>query len=718
MGRAFDALLLLVCIFIMNGQKGGLQVYSSSFMSPVVRTLSKEYSDDPATPNYAELTTVSSTIALDRLKASNMSTDPNYVDIAVSEFPTTPLVCFPVNTAALAVIYNFGDSALVTPLIVTIPILLGIYNGTISFWNDTLIQASNPTITLPTGRIQMLYRTDASGSNYAISRIFSQYSSAYNAAYGMSTFPKYPVQIPYFIPNSLTLIHYADQILNSLAIISLGVYRDPNSLISRRIRLASVKGDYNTGPIVPSVSSVNLAILNSASAKNSTFANVTRGDLPPPELFDVANVNFPTAYPLVIYTYGCVNGIQTDERRGSIVVQFVSFWNNYAATSLPYDYGGLPPVVQAISKDIYRTKIRCGLIACRTYVPVDIFPAWAITLIILSLGFIMFMCVAIILTLTAFAWRKLFRKKKRYSLLSDPLLANEVSLELSSNDRTRILYEDLTLEEQIGSGSFSEVYKGKWLGTSVAIKRMLVTKRDDSSDPIGDFVKETSIMNTMRHPNIVQYLGATVKSPHLYIITEFCDKGDMQTILRDKDIKLTVTKTAEMALDAAKGMVYLHSSKPPILHRDLKSANLFVDKNWTVKVGDFGLSRVLDSREMTVCGTAETCAPEVLSKNSYTEKADVFSFGIVLWEMLTREPLYPGMNFFELSSQVVNAGLRPNLTDHTFPEELSDLMQRCWDNEPTKRPGFDEVVDILNHFLENRKGKLKKKKESVLFPDL
>jgi serine/threonine protein kinase len=119
-----------------------------------------------------------------------------------------------------------------------------------------------------------------------------------------------------------------------------------------------------------------------------------------------------------------------------------------------------------------------------------------------------------------------------------------------------------------------------------------------------------------------------------------------------------------------------------------------VDNNWTVKVGDFGLSKVLDtSKEQTVCGTAgfilfylETCAPEVLSRSLYTEKADVFSFGVVMWEIITREPLYPGLNFYELSSQVVNDGLRPNIYDFKIPHRLKSLMVLCWDEDPDIRP--------------------------------
>lgn len=298
-----------------------------------------------------------------------------------------------------------------------------------------------------------------------------------------------------------------------------------------------------------------------------------------------------------------------------------------------------------------------------------------------------------------------YYKMKDRTELKDVLLQNDVNV-VVPQDRTNLGTDEIILEEQIGSGSFSEVYKGKWLGTTVAIKRFLLNQTSDE-EILNDFMKETSLMAGLRHPNIVQYMGATVKPPHLYMVTEYCERGNLQSIIRDKRQKLSAKKTTRLALDAARGMLYLHKSTPPILHRDYKSANLLVDRNWTVKVGDFGMSRVLDpNASMTICGTAETCAPEVLARSQYTEKADVYSFGIVLWEMFTREILYPNMNFYELSSRVVNEGLRPPTTGEKFengkvvPAEIKKLMIECWDPDPNERPSFELIVSRLEKVLE------------------
>lgn len=133
-----------------------------------------------------------------------------------------------------------------------------------------------------------------------------------------------------------------------------------------------------------------------------------------------------------------------------------------------------------------------------------------------------------------------------------------------------------------------------------------------------------------------------------------------------------------------------------------------MDKHWNVKVGDFGMAKVLkQDKSMTVCGTAETCAPEVLCGNRYSEKADCYSFGIVLWEMITREELYPGMNFYELSSKVVNEDLRPDLKNKDIPPVLQNLMKRCWNKNPDERPNFHEIVNVLEKFLDNKNDEVK-----------
>lgn len=479
--------------------------------------------------------------------------------------------------------------------------------------------------------------------------------------------------------------------------------------------MANVLNEYSKNPISPTPLSLNSAVVSSNSNKNSTFIGLTPIDPPTESMLNLFNVNDPNAYPLAEYHYMCMNRqVQTDN--GIIMLNFLDQWYMQIQATPPFSFVGISRILTTRIQYIYYNNLYCGTTLCSN--PTDSQTnLWWISIIVILILLIFAVFIFIVILLLIFIYKKhspkdfQYEKKTRNSQLTQSLILNQITIN-SNSTITNIKYDEIILEEQIGSGSFSEVYRGKWMGSSVAIKRILLNSKphDDENDPLNDFIKETSIMATLRHPNVVQYLGTSVKIPHLYLVTEYCEKGNVQSILRNKEIKLTITKATEMALDAAKGMLYLHSSKPPILHRDFKSANLLVDKNWTVKVADFGLSRVLDTKkEMTVCGTPETCAPEVLSRNSYTEKADVYSFGIVLWEILTRDKLYPGLNFYELSSKVVNEDLRPDVKNYSFPDELLDLMKRCWDSDPGKRPAFDEIVDILEFFLKQRKNKKKKK---------
>jgi len=145
-----------------------------------------------------------------------------------------------------------------------------------------------------------------------------------------------------------------------------------------------------------------------------------------------------------------------------------------------------------------------------------------------------------------------------------------------------IQWEDLTLGERVGLGSFGEVYRGEWHGTEVAVKKFL--QQDISSDALEEFRTELGIMRRLRHPNVVLFMGAVTRVPHLSIVTEFLPRGSLFRLIHRSNNQLDERKRLRMALDVARGMNYLHNCTPVIVHRDLKSPNLLVDKNWVVKV--------------------------------------------------------------------------------------------------------------------------------------
>ncbi|KDO81215.1 hypothetical protein CISIN_1g002355mg [Citrus sinensis] len=158
-------------------------------------------------------------------------------------------------------------------------------------------------------------------------------------------------------------------------------------------------------------------------------------------------------------------------------------------------------------------------------------------------------------------------------------------------DWLEISWDELHVKERVGAGSFGTVHRAEWHGSDVAVK--VLTVQDFLDDQLKEFLREVAIMKRVRHPNVVLFMGAVTKRPHLSIVTEYLPRGSLYRLIHRPAAgeMMDQRRRLRMALDVAKGINYLHNLNPPILHWDLKSPNLLVDKNWTVKVCDFGLSR-------------------------------------------------------------------------------------------------------------------------------
>lgn len=354
-----------------------------------------------------------------------------------------------------------------------------------------------------------------------------------------------------------------------------------------------------------------------------------------------------------------------------------------------------------------------------------------IILIVVGITFVLFLAISVaIFALLCWGKRKL-KITYRGSGRSEPLFPGYVQLEKGIQQSKKKTQAEalvatspnrnfdikismgangITIAEQIGSGSFATVFKGQWLDTPVAIKRTFLQDGPKQREIIQRFKEESALMSALKHPNIVLFLGTFVEWPYLYLITEFCDKGSLHSILHEKkqlydDKYLSIARRVQFCLDAARGVLYLHSAHPPIIHRDIKCANLLVNEHWVVKVADFGMSRIVNlaqSAPMTACGTLSTTAPEVLMQTRYSEKADVYSFGCVMWEILARQMLYVDLNVYELTNRVVHQGYRPPIPerDARFPDPMIELMRQCWRHNPDERPSFREIVPIISNFLQ------------------
>ncbi|VVA96689.1 unnamed protein product [Arabis nemorensis] len=258
-----------------------------------------------------------------------------------------------------------------------------------------------------------------------------------------------------------------------------------------------------------------------------------------------------------------------------------------------------------------------------------------------------------------------------------------------------ILWEDLTIGEQIGQGSCGTVYHGLWFGSDVAVK--VFSKQEYSEEIITSFRQEVSLMKRLRHPNVLLFMGAVTSPQRLCIVTEFLPRGSLFRLLQRNTSKLDWRRRIHMASDIARGMNYLHHCSPPIIHRDLKSSNLLVDRNWTVKVADFGLSRIKHETYLTTKtgrGTPQWMAPEVLRNEAADEKSDVYSFGVILWELVTEKIPWENLNAMQVIGAVGFMNQRLEVPKDVDPQWIS-LMESCWYSEPQDRPSFQEVMEKL-----------------------
>ncbi|KAH0453765.1 hypothetical protein IEQ34_018089 [Dendrobium chrysotoxum] len=280
---------------------------------------------------------------------------------------------------------------------------------------------------------------------------------------------------------------------------------------------------------------------------------------------------------------------------------------------------------------------------------------------------------------------------------------------LMANDIGRLqIIKNSDLEElrELGSGTFGTVYHGKWRGSDVAIKRIndrcFAGKPSEQEKMRADFWNEACKLADLHHPNVVAFYGVVIDGPggSFATVTEYMVNGSLRNVLQRDDTTLDRRKCLLIAMDVAFGMEYLHGKN--IVHFDLKSDNLLVNlrdpQRPICKVGDLGLSKVKCKTLISggVRGTLPWMAPELLngSSNLVSEKVDVFSFGIVMWELLTGEEPYSDLHYGAIIGGIVSNTLRPTVPDSCDPE-WGALMEQCWSAEPTDRPSFTEIANRL-----------------------
>jgi serine/threonine protein kinase len=270
----------------------------------------------------------------------------------------------------------------------------------------------------------------------------------------------------------------------------------------------------------------------------------------------------------------------------------------------------------------------------------------------------------------------------------------------------RISHDEIQFFAEVGKGAFGVIYRANWRGYDVAVKTMMHAQNDDMREKaFNEFRREVYVMSGMKHTNLVNLLGFCVDP--FALVMEFVPGGNLYHYMRNLSLPMDWPLRLKIALDVAKGMHYLHDASPPFIHRDLKSPNILLvaaDANAevTAKVGDFGLSSRLfvpSLKEKSIdrdVANPTWLAPEILKEEEFTEKSDIYSFGIILWELVTRQHPFSEYNYqfmFELED-IIKTGGRPTIPADV-PEDYAVLIRRCWSPDPTERPSFLEIIRCL-----------------------
>lgn len=273
---------------------------------------------------------------------------------------------------------------------------------------------------------------------------------------------------------------------------------------------------------------------------------------------------------------------------------------------------------------------------------------------------------------------------------------------LNDPDITVVPWDEVVKGEQLGIGASGVVSRGVWKKPApehpveLAIKELRFGFDQWQADVLEQFLVEIKLMSALVHEDIVQLLGIAYQESTrtIYLLAELMHYGSMRDLISSRGSNLPWKLRIKLAKDAAKGIAYLHSRK--VIHRDLKSQNLLVNNKWVCKVADFGISTVKShTRTMTCIGTPVYMAPEVISKSKYSEKADVYSFGIFLVELYTgrypySEDAYKSWNNAQLMFRIIQDGIRPDVSE--LPGTLQQLVLDCLSSDPRLRPTFPEIV--------------------------
>ncbi|CAL0334411.1 unnamed protein product [Lupinus luteus] len=271
-----------------------------------------------------------------------------------------------------------------------------------------------------------------------------------------------------------------------------------------------------------------------------------------------------------------------------------------------------------------------------------------------------------------------------------------------TTDEWAVDLSKLFLGLRFAHGAHSRLYHGVYKEEPVAVKIIRVPDDDENGTLAArlenQFIREVTLLSRLHHPNVIKFVGACRKPPVYFIITEYLEEGSLRAYLHKLERKtVSSQKLISFALDIARGMEYIHSQG--VIHRDLKPENVLVNEDCHLKIADFGIAC-----EEAVCdlmaddpGTYRWMAPEMIKRKSYGKKVDIYSFGLMLCEMVTGTIPYEDMTPIQAAFAVVNKNLRPSIPT-SCPPAMRALIEQCWSSQPDKRPEFWQIVKVLEQF--------------------
>ncbi len=265
------------------------------------------------------------------------------------------------------------------------------------------------------------------------------------------------------------------------------------------------------------------------------------------------------------------------------------------------------------------------------------------------------------------------------------------------SEKLLVPFYDLSIDGLLAEGSFGKVYKGRWLEQEVAIKRLEGKLTEPERK---EFIREVNIMKQLRSEHVMPIYAVCDEPERACVVMKYMAQGSLYSLL-EKSPQLSDVQKHQLILDVALGLHYLHSQE--ILHRDLKSGNVLIDKSGNARISDFGLSKAGSSSMSTLVKQSQDIqwmAPEVIQttgdNRAFTKAADVYSFGVVMWEILTGKPPYAGLNLGQVTKKLM--GQEHEVIPKDIPKVYQDLLRDCWSQSRQMRPSMGKVIESLRQY--------------------